>query len=247
MTSTNPQTRQDPYLVRTEWGLDGLHAIGPACGVLIIVDVLSFSTAVDVATAAGAGVLPLRWRDERAQHAADEAGAVLAAPHSTSKWSLSPSSLRSLDADVLLALPSPNGATLCAEAADLCATVFVGCLRNASAVAAAASRAADGRPVGVISAGERWGITEGPLRVSVEDLLGAGAIISALSGDSSPEADLAATGYRALAGQAGAVLTNCSSGRELTELGFAQDVALAAEIDSSATTPILRCGVLEPR
>ena len=34
-------------------------------------------------------------------------------------------------------------------------------------------------------------------------------------------------------------LTGCASGRELIERGFAQDIALAAQLDASATVPIL--------
>ncbi|MGW3467254.1 hypothetical protein ACWDKQ_01980 [Saccharopolyspora sp. NPDC000995] len=56
---------------------------------LVVVDVLSFSTAVDVATTTGARVLPLRWQD-----ASIPAGAVLAQPRSLDESFLSPSSLR---------------------------------------------------------------------------------------------------------------------------------------------------------
>jgi 2-phosphosulfolactate phosphatase len=34
----------------------------------------------------------------------------------------------------------------------------------------------------------------------------------------------------------------CSSGRELIEQGFAEDVAIAAELDSSTAVPVLRDG-----
>ena len=41
-----------------EWGLDGLVALAPFCQVLIIVDVLSFCTCVDIAVSRGALILP---------------------------------------------------------------------------------------------------------------------------------------------------------------------------------------------
>ncbi|QUH00957.1 2-phosphosulfolactate phosphatase [Saccharopolyspora erythraea] len=222
--------------VRLAWGSDGVRALAPGCSALIVVDVLSFSTAVDVATSTGARVLPLRWHDERAGIAAGQAGAVLARPRSDTEWSLSPSSLLTLTPEVLLALPSPNGATLCAEAAEFGVNVFAGCLRNAMAVAAAAGRL--GGPIGVVAAGEGH-------RPAVEDAIGAGAIIAALSGPRSAEAEFVAAGYQAVSQRIKALLAECVSGRELRDGGFAHDVALAAEVDTSMTAPVLRGGRFE--
>ena len=39
-----------------------------------------------------------------------------------------------------------------------------------------------------------------------------------------------------------AELLNCSSGRELADLGFSQDVAIAAELDVSTAVPVLADG-----
>ncbi|GAA2776045.1 2-phosphosulfolactate phosphatase [Saccharopolyspora taberi] len=222
--------------VRFEWGIDGVRALAPESAALVVVDVLSFSTAVDVATGTGAKVLPLRWNDERASRAAQRSGALLARPRSSTEWSLSPSSLLSLTPDVLLALPSPNGATLCAEAAEFGVEVFAGCLRNAWAVAEAAQRR--GGPIGVVAAGEGS-------RPAVEDALGAGAVIAALAGTRSPEAEVAAAGYEAVSHRLKALLAESVSGRELTGWGFAHDVALAAELNTSGTAPRLRDGRFE--
>jgi phosphosulfolactate phosphohydrolase-like enzyme len=122
--------------VHADWGLPGLRALAH-CPVLVVVDVLSFSTAVDVATTNGAQVLPLRW----------------------------------------------HGASV---------------------------------PAGVALVGRR-----------------------------SPEAELAAAAFHAVSDRIGALLADCESGRELAELGFAHDVALAAEVNSSRTAPVLRNGSLE--
>jgi 2-phosphosulfolactate phosphatase len=64
---------------RCEWGKRGLDALAPA-DVAIVVDVLSFSTAVDVAAGRGVIVLPFAWRSPAAEafareHAAELAGA----------------------------------------------------------------------------------------------------------------------------------------------------------------------------
>ncbi|MDQ0376649.1 2-phosphosulfolactate phosphatase [Amycolatopsis thermophila] len=119
-----------------------------------------------------------------------------------------------------------------------------------AAVAAAADRIAGPEPIGVIPAGERWGITittaaqSGSLRPCVEDLLGAGAIAAALSGRSaSPEALLAATAYHGT--DIRRALRGCSSGRELIAAGHQRDVELAAEVDVSPTAPILVDDLLE--
>jgi 2-phosphosulfolactate phosphatase len=132
-----------------------------------------------------------------------------------------------------LVLPSPNGATLSLEAGP--GPVFAGCLRNASAVARAAGAA--GKRVLVLPAGERW--PDGSLRPCLEDWLGAGAILDALSGPCSPEAETARAAFRALRADLPRVLHDCTSGQELVEAGYAQDVDLAAALNVSDTVPVL--------
>ncbi|UVS77608.1 2-phosphosulfolactate phosphatase [Actinokineospora sp. UTMC 2448] len=230
---TNNPYDQSGFTVRLEWGPDGVAALAD-CPVVVIVDVLSFSTSVDIAVSHGARVLPLPWRDERAAAAAREAGAVLAGED---RWTLRPASLTDIPSGTFLALPSPNGATLTTLASG---TVFAGCLRNAPAVAKAAGAA--GGPVGVIAAGERWTHNDA-LRPSVEDLLGAGAIAHHLGGALSPEARAAEVAFLAHRADLPAVLAACSSGRELAEWGHAADVALAAAYGASTTVPRLTDGV----
>ena len=80
----------------TEWGLRGVETLRDRVAALVIVDVLSFSTAVDVAVARGASVIPSPLSDRaEAQVAAAAAGAVLAEPRNSLGlgFSLSPVSL----------------------------------------------------------------------------------------------------------------------------------------------------------
>jgi 2-phosphosulfolactate phosphatase len=227
--------------IRFEQGLVGGLSIAQGDDVLVVVvDVLSFSTCVSVAADRGIEVVPVRWRDERAEEIARAHDAVLAGPRGGEGVSLSPASVRRAEGIERLVLPSPNGATLCAELSSR-GSVVAGCLRNASSVGAACARhlARSGSAVvAIVAAGERWG--DGSLRPAWEDVWGAGAIIAAIGRDdeASAEARAAADAYRA-ASVRGLPLAALTSGVELVERGFADDVAIARELDSSAAVPVL--------
>jgi 2-phosphosulfolactate phosphatase len=231
-----PYFDQSPFDVTCEWGPEAIEALA-APDVLVIVDVLSFTTSVEVAVARGATILPYRWRDERAARYAAERNALLASPQRWAKkeLSLAPSSLASASPGLRLVLPSPNGSELAFRARARGVTVLAGSLRNARAVARAASRR--GRRIAVVCAGERW--PDASLRPAVEDLLGAGAIIEHLPGTLSPEAMAARAAFRDGAERLLDRLLTCSSGRELSDRGFADDVEIAAQLDVSECVPIL--------
>lgn len=224
---------QDAYVLRCEWGPAGVAALAPCSDVIVLVDVLSFSTCVDVALSRGARVYPYRWRDTSARDFAVSVGAVLAGPRSREEISLSPASLRQLSAGARVVLPSPNGATLSRLTGSL--PTLTGCLRNAAAVARAAQ--AYGPRIGVVPAGEQW--PDGSLRPSIEDWLGAGAILSHLAGSTSPEAELAREAFLRQQATLATVIESCASGRELIEQGWSEDVLLASELDSSMCAPVL--------
>ena len=201
-------------------------------------DVLSFSTAVDVAVSNGAVVYPFPHGDEdAAQAAADRVGAVLAKPRrsSGSQISLSPQSLMAVPAGTRIMLPSPNGARLSLACGDR--PVLTGCLRNAAAVAKTARQMAGGGAVGVVPAGELW--PDGSLRPAIEDLLGAGAVIHHLALPCSPEAQVARDAFRGARMDVGRLIRASVSGRELIERGFADDVDIAVELEVSLCAPVL--------
>jgi 2-phosphosulfolactate phosphatase len=225
-------TDQEPFDVRCEWGPQGVAAL-EGCRTFIVVDVLSFSTCVAVATARGAEVAPCRSSDHEATALAERLQATLAGPRG-SRYSLSPASLLNVPMGTLLVLPSPNGATVSIEA-DARGHVLAGCLRNRSAIASRA--AALGGPFAIVPAGERW--PDGTLRHSYEDLLGAGAIAAALPGCRSPEAAAAVALFEAASNQLRESITACSSGRELIERGFSEDVLMAADLDADTVAPEL--------
>src|SRR3954470_24890686 len=97
--------------VKSEWGLAGIAALRDQTAVIVIVDVLSFSTAVDVAVSRSAVVFPFPHGEEQSvQEAADRVGATLARPRRApgSQFSLSPVSLAGVPTGLKLMLPSPN-------------------------------------------------------------------------------------------------------------------------------------------
>ncbi|WP_336646672.1 2-phosphosulfolactate phosphatase [Microbacterium sp. USHLN186] len=210
---------QSSYQVRLDWGATGLARLAPA-DIVIVVDVLRFSSTLPDALAAGQQVTladAMRW--------------------------------------------STNGAALvhAAAQADATAEVLVGGIRNAGAVARAVmtvqERRAARTSVSVIAAGEV--AAAGELRFAVEDQLGAGAVIAALSGlgidHSSPEAAAAAESFRALRRGLRHMLIGSGSGRELVD-GVASTARMAAdgirpattaeaaELDAIDAVPVLRDG-----
>ncbi len=238
----------------------------------MVVDVLSFTTAVSVAVDRGSEVIPCA--DEAAAHrlAAEQPGTDAAVKRSAVSpdhpWSLSPADLIRAPVARRLVLPSPNGSAIAATLASL-GRVTVACsIRNVTAVAdwlartaSAEQQAADPAaapaevppvsprrraPVVAVAAGERW--PDGSLRPALEDAIGAGLLLHLLSARSprlllSPAATLAA---RSVAGLTGAELASLVresvSGRELANGGHAKDVEMAVQLDADPVVPVLSPG-----
>src|SRR6266550_2791834 len=76
-----------------EWGLQGLRASARG-RIVVIFDVLSFSTATTIAVASGATIFPCEWDDERAAALAKAEGAEVASKRGEGRFSLAPASLR---------------------------------------------------------------------------------------------------------------------------------------------------------
>jgi 2-phosphosulfolactate phosphatase len=208
-----PETPFDQrrYQVRLDWGAEGLARLAPA-EVVVVVDVLRFSTTVTDAVARGESV-PL----DASAHAV-----------------------------------SINGAAIAEAAAGSGATVLLGCLRNARAVAETVldvqHRRGDRTAVAVIAAGELAGReARAPLRFAVEDQFGAGAVVDALGAlgidHTSPDAAAAAEAFRGLRGALRHLLTASGSGQELLERDSRDEVLNAAAVDEASVVPVLRDGV----
>lgn len=252
---------QSGFSIKFGWGPNGLRRLAPDASAVVIVDVLSFSTAVDVALGRGATVLPYRWHDGSEQEYGVSHNALVAVRSpAEGKFSLRPSSLDTIDAGSRIVLPSPNGSTLAFGAIEAGAdNVYLGSIRNAEALARHIAEtvwrsSSDSEPghlpgkkpsVAVIASGERWRGDTGPLRPAVEDLYGAGAVMAALdqllartglSLPTSPEARTAIASFNEASSSADVLLNRlqtCGSGRELIDRGHAADVVLAAQFGVS--------------
>ena len=225
--------------VHVEWGVAGARELGARCPIVVICDVLSYSTAVSIATARGVKVWPHAWDDPVGAAArAAEVGALLAGPRG-SQVSLAPGSLAVLPSGTNVVLPSPNGAACCLAAVADGATVVAGSLRNASAVAGWI--AADRGDIGLVAAGERW--PDGSLRPAYEDWVGAGAVAALLADRFvwSAEAEAAAVAARVRRS-----LFEVASGIELEERGFDRDVMMAQDADADDVVPVLVDGRFVP-
>ena len=234
---------------RFDWGLAGAAELGRVCAVLVVVDVLSFTTTVEVAVGRGMRVHPFPWGEQAAEYAR-RVGAVSATGRRQVTpeypWSLSPAALSRAPVVSDLVLPSPNGSAISAAASATGLPVVAANLRNARAVGRWLLRQGYGstaEPIGVVAAGERW--PDGSLRPSVEDQLGAASVLDALSGVAGGLSVEAAVALAALASipDVPAAVRGCVSGRELIEGGFAEDVEIAVRVDTSAVVPLLRQGV----
>lgn len=232
------------FTVRLGWGMRGARLLGPTSDVVVVVDVITFSTAVSVAADRGCAVYPNPWDPDSAAVLAARVGAELAVSRSAvdpgHPYSLSPATLHRVPRGTSLVLPSPNGSALAARLAETGATVVAGCLRNAAAVARYARR--HGRQISVLAAGEMW--SDGDTDFALEDLIGAGAVLDGLRRRRrSPEAAAAAAAYLA-ARRRGLRLAiwDSVSGREQRSKGYEQEIEWSWALNVSRVVPVLRDG-----
>lgn len=252
-----PSTAQ----VHVEWGAPGALLSARRGDLVVVVDVLSFSTSV-VEVAARDGVAfcysPEELDDaggrERVGRAHDAIVLSKQRRVGAGEVSLSPASLQSIPLGQRVVMTSLNGGR-CAASAARAPWVGIGCLTNRTAVARRIEELlADGTATRctVVPCAEVWsgpfmasqvgdltGAAAMLVRPSIEDLLGAGAIVAALdaSVSRSVEATTASSVFESHAGQLASAVNDCVSGRELRERGYDTDVEIAAQLDAHAVVP----------
>lgn len=221
-------------MINFEWGKHGIKKYSASSDITVIVDILSFSTCVDIAISNGALLYPYRYKDDSAVEYAESLNAELASFKRIAEiFSLSPASLKNIPSGTKIVLPSPNGSELSLLSESritICA-----CLRNFKAVGEFINTI--GGNVTVIAAGEKW--QDGSIRFAVEDFIGAGAVLSVLNGSCSPEAKACRGFFESARIELTNLIRNCVSGNELIERGFACDVGAALELNISDAIPIL--------
>jgi 2-phosphosulfolactate phosphatase len=233
-----------------EWGAAGALAIARSCAVVVVVDVLSFTTSVVMAASRGIEVFPCADDDAGRQLAGVAHAALGVGRHEQDEshpWSLSPASIAVAPSVDRLVLPSPNGSAISADIAATGTPVVAACLRNVTAVVSWLldhDHATPRAPAGVIAAGERW--SDGSLRPAIEDLFGAGLILSGLADAGkllTPEAIVAARSVEGLpSGQLADLVRASTSGVELSAGGYGEDVELAVDADADTSVPVMAAG-----
>ncbi len=230
------------------WGSSGAQLAVETAAAIVIVDTLSFSTTVITAVSRGAVVYPCGEGEDLSQLAQQVNG--VASVHrdevpQRGLYSLSPLTFRRVPPGTKVVLNAVNGGT-CSRLAGAAPLLFVGALINAGAVAAAVlTRVLDDRKIcALVVCGERL-MEAGPgggIRFAVEDYLGAGAILSYLECEKSVEARVCQAAFDGVREELLPILRECDSGQELCEMGFAEDVDFAAQLNTSDTVPVFRDG-----
>jgi len=238
-------------MVHVGFDLPDLRAGNERGDVLVLVDVLSFSTAVAAATARGMILLPAgsRRRAEALGLERDAQVSVSRKDTAPGRYSLSPLDYAGAPSGVRLVLRSPNGARLAVAARGAPAVIVAG-LVNATACgkSAAAGAKAEGRGVTVIAVGERIpGARRRRRRFAAEDLLGAGAVAAAVDLPRTGEATAAIRAFEASRRDLESILLSTTSGVELVGAGWGKDVQFAARLDSLSVVPLLQEGELRGR
>ncbi len=237
---------QNLYRCRIDWGYKGAREAAERGDILVVVDTLSFSTAVVTAVHFGGVIYPCSRTDNIAEYAKRVDGEAAVGRKDVpekGRFSLSPLTYVSISPGERVILASPNGAT-CSRYARSVPYLFVGALVNARQLADAVSALLDSTDlcVTILACGERWRIPseDGELRVAIEDYLGAGAILSYLKHTKSPEARVCEGAFLHTQNDLRAILWECGSGRELREMGYSGDVEHSARLNVYDVAPIMR-------
>jgi 2-phosphosulfolactate phosphatase len=238
--------------VHVEWGVIGAALAAARGDIVVIVDVLSFSTAVTIVISSGATAFSYSPQEIQDQGGREKVAIRLNAEiisrdrQSTgARFSLSPVSLKAVKPSDRIVLTSINGAH-CVSSAAKSPIVVIGALTNCGATAkaiAALLRMNKSSRCTLIACGELWSSIypdqEG-MRPSIEDLIGVGAIAAELGSEFSlsMEAKNAVDVFNSNKDDLHNFLRSSISGRQLIAREFDGDVELASELDSEVEVAV---------
>lgn len=236
---------QNPYRCKLDFGQWGTAQAQARKDIIVIVDTLSFSTAVTTAVAHGGLIYPCSIAEDSvilAQRLGAEVAVRRNEVPQKGRFSLSPLTYVGMTAGTRIVIPSPNGGT-CSGFAHTAPCLLIGSLVNAKAIASAISQMlkTTNLCVTIVCCGERELTLSkyGETRMAIEDYLGAGAILSYLEYEKSPEACVCEGAFLHTHKQLEATLLDCGTGRKLRELGFVTDVQHASQLNLYSSVPIM--------
>lgn len=240
---------QAPFKGKMEWGRRGAREAAERGDIVIIVDVLSFSSAIVAALSAGAIIFPYPPNLDGNKYANSIGAKYIlgrAEAARTGNPTLSPVTFNEEHRNQRYVLSSLNGA-YCSWIASRVPALLIGSLLNASAVAVIAEELQQetGADITVVACGELWndaGENEDRLRPSIEDYLGAGAILAELSGKKSAEAEVCSGAFKSTESRLKELVWDSGSGRELRERGYEEDVHYCSQLNLTDIVPVLKEG-----
>jgi 2-phosphosulfolactate phosphatase len=222
------------------------HAKGD---IIVIVDVLRFSSTVCTAVANGFSVVAFSHPNKAARYS-EESGTPMSGPTGNAKYSLSPLDYLNPKAPEEIALVSPNGAAL-VRMIDGTAKAFIGCFLNSRALGrylAMLSRGAN-KGISLIAAGEA---AEGKYenlkqrRFAIEDYLGCGAILTELSMSKTAEATVCQRAFESCKHDYVKLIGESLSGKYLSERGFGFDISHCVQRNLYDCIPAIQSGKIAP-
>lgn len=239
---------QAPFQCRMDWGVRGAKEASDRGDIIVVVDVISFSSAMVNAVHNGVVVYPFPRTGDIKEFGELTGAEPCILERSRARElglpSLSATSFNESHRGKKFVISSINGATCVKVATNKDNYIFVGCFLNAEAVARVVNKIKKetSKNITVIACGERWkSINDEPLelRPSIEDYLGAGAILELLDGTKSPEAKVCISAFRDSKDDLVELIKDSSSGRELLARGFPEDVSFCSRLNSFTEVPFL--------
>lgn len=225
---------------------DAKKAVGRG-DVVVVVDVLRASSSIIVALAQGAeGIIPVKTVREAREICKKHPSFVLAGERRGIQppgfdYGNSPVAFSRVNLDVKCLVLTTTSGTMAIAQAKGAKHVLIGAFLNARSVAESAFRMAAEEGCGITLAlsGKRGGF-------SLEDFLGAGAIVDYFPGDIVPSdaAQAAFLAYREAKDSLLDVVKRGSHGKYLASIGFEEDIDLCTQLSKYSIVPYLRNDVI---